>query len=85
MSVVGSGLHRVRENTGGAIDSTGSGQADEGMGQASAGAANATGRANALGRLKDRQQQAGRKTGEEDSSGKGATPANFYLQVPGQN
>ena len=87
MSVVGSGLHRVRENTGGATDSTAAGQADEsGMGQASAGTANVTGRANALGRLKDRQQQAARKTGEEDSSGKGgATPAKFYLQVPVQN
>lgn len=84
MSVVGSGLHPVRETAGGATDSSASGQADEGLGQASAGA-NVTGRANALGRLKDRQQQAARKAGDEDSSGKGATPAKFYLQVPGQH
>ena len=84
MSVVGSGFHRVRENTGGATDSSASGQADEGLRQANV-AANVTGRANALGRLKDRQQQAGRKTGDEDSSSKGATPAKFYLQVPGQH
>ena len=84
MSVVGSGFHRVRENSGGAIDSSAAGQADEGSAQGTAGmyaGANATGRANALGRLRDRQHQAARKTGDEDSSSKGATPAKFYLQV----
>ncbi len=85
MSVVGSGLHRVRDNAGGATDSSASGQADEGMRQAGAGAASVTGRASALGRLKDRQQQVARKTGEDDSSGKGPTPAKFYLQVPGKS
>ena len=88
MSVVGSGFQRVRETSGGATDSSVSGQADEALGLGTAGAhagASVTGRANALGRLKDRQHQAGRKTGDEDSSGRGATPAKFYLQVPSEH
>ena len=88
MSVVGSGFHRVRETSGAATDSSASGQADEASAQGTAGVcagANVTGRANALGRLKDRQHQAARKIGDEDSSSKGATPAKFYLQVPSQH
>ena len=88
MSVVGSGFHRVRETSGGATDSSASGQDDEGSAQGTAGVyagANVTGRANALGRLKDRQHQAGRRTGDEDSLSKGATPAKFYLQVPSKH
>ena len=80
MSVVGSGFQRVREVSGAATDSSVSGQSDEGSGQGNGGPL-MTGRANALGRLKDRQQQAPRKTGDEDSLSK-ATPAKFYLQVP---
>ena len=80
MSVVGSGFQRVREVAGAATDSSVSGQSDEGSGQGNGGPL-MTGRANALGRLKDRQQQAPRKTGDEDSLSK-ATPAKFYLQVP---
>ena len=85
MSVVGSGIHRVRETSGDATDtSSASGPPDEGLGHGTAGAG-VTGRANALGRLKDRQQQAARKTGDEDNSGRGAAPAKFYLHVPGQH
>lgn len=82
MSVVGSGLHRVRETSGDATDSSTSEQGEKGLSLGVAGA-NMTGRANALGRLKDRQQQAARKTGDEDTSSKAAAPAKFYLQVPG--
>ena len=88
MSVVGSGFQRVRETSGGATDSSASGQADEGSAVGTAGVyagANVTGRSNALGRLKDRQHQAARKTSDEDSSSKGATPAKFYLQVPSKH
>ena len=89
MSVVGSGFHRVRETSGGATDSSASGQADEESAQGTAelytAGTNVTGRANALGRLKDRQHQAARKTGDEDSSSTGATPAKFYLQVPSEH
>lgn len=84
MSVVGSGLHRVRETSGDATESSAAAQSEDGLSHANS-AAIITGRANALGRLKDRQQQAARKTGDEDSSGKGAAPAKFYLQVPGQH
>lgn len=81
MSVVGSGLQRVREVPGEATDASMSGQADEMSGQATGGAS-VTGRANALGRLRDRQQQMPRKTADEDSQTKGTPAAKFYLQVP---
>ena len=83
MSVVGSGFHRVRETAGDATDMSASGQGSEELMQGSAGVG-VTGRANALGRLRDRQQQAARKTGDEDSLNRAAAPAKFYLQVPKQ-
>ncbi|DBB08621.1 TPA: hypothetical protein ACH3X3_008748 [Trebouxia sp. C0006] len=81
MSVVGSGFQRVREATGEATDSSISGQGDEGS-SPGGGRMFVTGRANALGRLKDRQQQLPRKTADEDGVSKGTPAAKYYLQVP---
>lgn len=81
MSVVGSGFQRVREAPGEATDSSISGQGDEGSSQGG-GRMFVTGRANALGRLKDRQQQLPRKTADEDVVSKGTPAAKYYLQVP---
>ena len=81
MSVVGSGLQRVREVDSEAAQSSSVwGQADGEAGQGNRGVS-ASGRTNALGRLRDRQQQVPRKTADDDSQSK-ARPAKFYLQVP---
>ncbi|DBA94598.1 TPA: hypothetical protein ACH3X1_002180 [Trebouxia sp. C0004] len=81
MSVVGNGFQRVREASGEATDSSISGQGDEGS-SPGGGRMFVTGRANALGRLKDRQQQLPRKTADEDGVSKGTPAAKYYLQVP---
>lgn len=83
MSVVGNGFQRVRESPGEVADSSISGQGDEGSSQGG-GRMSVTGRANALGRLKDRQQQQQlpRKTGDEEGVSKGTPAAKYYLQVP---
>lgn len=90
MSVVGSGFQRVRQVPGEAIDTSAvsqqadaSGQGEEGSGPGN-GVMSVTGRANALGRLKDRQQQGARKTADEDAVSKGTPAAKYYLQVPGK-
>lgn len=83
MSVVGSGFQRVRQVPGEAMDTSVSGQGEEGSGPGN-GVMSVTGRANALGRLKDRQQQGARKTADEDGVSKGTPAAKYYLQVPGK-
>ena len=75
MSVVGSGIQRNTSQDARELAAR--------IAQEAAQVANSGGsKANALGRLKDRQQQGLRKTSEDESGAVNHAPAKYYLQVP---
>lgn len=77
MSVVGSGIQRNTSQDARELAAR--------IAQEAAQVANSGGsKANALGRLKDRQQQGLRKTSQDESQGGAVNPApaKYYLQVP---